>query len=98
MRWNLSRAGECYRAVKDDGLSAFAYRVTLWQEFARSGSGASYDLRFRGRSVARITFENKGAAVTPLPALRASPELSDLDLVEIALWISKLRAGAAAAN
>ena len=48
-------------------------------------------MRYKNHTIARIYFERKGATVKELAAAAAYPEISDLDLVEIAMWVNKLR-------
>ena len=96
MRWNLTECGTGFRAHKVTGLTAYIRRACLWAEF-RAGRGPGYDINYKGVTVARIYFENKGATVKALEPARSFPEISDLDLVEIALRVSKLRDATAAA-
>ena len=90
MRWKLKIFRDGYWARKTTGLSAYIKHVCVWPE------GPGYDVSYKGLTIARIRFENKGATVRALEMSRSFPEISDLDLVEIALRISKLRGTAAA--
>ena len=96
MKWDLKECGDGFRARKTTGASAYIRRTCLWPaEIPERGPG--YDVNYKGLTIARIYFENKGATVKALEMGRAFPEISDLDLVEIALRISKFRSAAAAA-
>jgi len=93
MRWELKKFGEGVWAKKTTGISAYIRRACIWPE------GPGYDVSYKGLTIARIHFENKGATVRTLEMSKSFPEISDLDLVEIALRLSKLRAtGEAALN
>ncbi|OGS07286.1 MAG: hypothetical protein A2270_08655 [Elusimicrobia bacterium RIFOXYA12_FULL_51_18] len=91
MRWELKKFREGFWAKKTTGISACIRRGCIWPE------GPGYDISYKGLTIARVHFENKGATVRTLEMSRSFPEISDLDLVEIALRISKLRAADAAA-
>ena len=54
-------------------------------------AGPAYEVKYGGATIALIRFEGKGATVKALEAAARFPEISDLDLVEIALWVSKLK-------
>lgn len=96
MQWSLQEYGAGFMARKADGITAFIRRAGLWAEL-KPGRGLGYDITYRGFAIARISFAQKGALVKPFAAARSFPEISDLDLVEIALRISKFREAAAAA-
>jgi hypothetical protein len=91
MRWNIKECGDGFWARKTTGLSAYIRRICLWPP-ARPWRGPGYDITYKGLTIARIYFENRGATVKTLEMCRSFPEISDLDLVEIALRINKLRA------
>jgi hypothetical protein len=94
MRWNIRECKDGFWARKTTGASAYIRRACTWP--MRTSQGPGYDVNYRGLTVARIYFENKGATVKALDMCRCFPELSDLDLVEIALRVNKLRREAAA--
>lgn len=91
MKWKVRewQAGG-YLARRPCAPSAYIYRSLSWPEYFRTGQ-AAYEVRYRGAKVGVISFEGKGATVRRLPDSRLFPELSELDLVELALWVSKLR-------
>ena len=91
MKWNVKewQAGG-YRACKAGSPAAFIYRSLNWPDFFRTGA-AAYEVKYGGQAVAVIRFEGKGATVRALAAAARYPELTDLDLVELALWVNKLR-------
>lgn len=91
MKWNVKewQAG-MYRACKKGAPAAFIYRSLNWPDFFSTGA-AAYEVKYCGQAVAVIRFEGKGATVRALAAAARYPELTDLDLVELALWVSKLR-------
>jgi len=91
MRWKLKIFRDGFWARKTTGLSAYIRHICVWPE------GPCYDVSYKGLSIARINFENKGATVKTLEMCRSFPEISDLDLVEIALRVNKLRNAATAA-
>lgn len=95
MKWNVKELfSETYRAKKADGLTAYIYRALKWPDFYRHCGAPAYEVKYGGEAVALIRFEGKGAAISALAAAAKYPEITDLDLVEIALWVSKLRAAA----
>ncbi|OGR78121.1 MAG: hypothetical protein A2X32_01830 [Elusimicrobia bacterium GWC2_64_44] len=92
MKWNVKEwQPGGYRAHKTGTLTAFIYRSLNWPDYFRTGS-AAYEVKYNGRAIAVIRFEGKGATVRSLAAAARYPEITDLDLVELALWVSKLRA------
>ncbi len=98
MRWEIKECRDGYWAKKANGLCAYIKRACQWPVL-RPFQGPGYDVNYKGLTIARIYFENKGATVKSLELGRLFPEISDLDLVEIALRVNKLRtAGAAALN
>jgi hypothetical protein len=86
-----------YRARKAGALTAHIYRSLKWPEFYSDGAPA-YEVKYGGSAIALIRFEGKGATVRSLPAAGRFPEINDLDLVEIALWVSKLRKASSSLN
>lgn len=91
MKWQVSGwLSEGYQARKTGALTAYIYKALNWPDFRASGAPA-YEIRYAGAAIALIRFEGKGATVSPLAAAGNFPEITDLDLVEIALWVSKLR-------
>ncbi|OGS47893.1 MAG: hypothetical protein A3J79_02805 [Elusimicrobia bacterium RIFOXYB2_FULL_62_6] len=96
MQWSLQECGSGFRAQKADGLTAFIRRACLWAEM-KPGRGLGYDITYKGFAIARISFARRGALVKPFAAAQSFPEISDLDLVELALRVSKYREAAAAA-
>ncbi|HBB66944.1 MAG: hypothetical protein A2X28_08525 [Elusimicrobia bacterium GWA2_56_46] len=95
MKWNVQEYRDGFRATKTNGLSAYIRRICLWPE-TKPLQGPGYDISYKGLAIARVYFENKGATVKALAMSGAFPEISDLDLVEIALRLNKLRSAAAA--
>ncbi len=94
MKWNVSEwVEEGYRARRIGALTAYIYRALRWPEFYRDGAPA-YEVKYGGSAIALIRFEGKGATVSRLAAAARFPEITELDLVEIALWVSKLRGAA----
>jgi len=92
MKWTVKELlAETFRAKKNDGPTAYIYRALRWPDFYRHGVPA-YEVRYGGQAIALIRFEGRGAAVSSLAASAHFPEITDLDLVELALWVSKLRA------
>lgn len=79
-----------YQASRTGALNTYIYRALSWPDFYRSGA-PSYEVKYGGTAIALIRFEGKGATVKTLPAAGRFPEITDLDLVELALWVSKLR-------
>ncbi|PIU18478.1 MAG: hypothetical protein COT18_10465 [Elusimicrobia bacterium CG08_land_8_20_14_0_20_59_10] len=95
MKWMVKQwLDETYKARKAGGLTAYIYRALNWPEYYRNAGALAYEVRYGGKNIAVIRFEGKGAAVSALAAAAAFPEITDLDLVELALWVSKLRAAA----
>ncbi len=91
MKWTVKEwVTESYRASKTGALTAYIYRALNWPDFYNSGAPA-YEVRYGGVVIALLRFEGKGATVKSLAAACRFPEITDLDLVEIALWVSKLR-------
>lgn len=98
MKWTVKEwLTEGYQARRVGALTAYIYRSLNWADFLRDGAPA-YEVRYNRAAIALIRFEGKGATVRTLRAAAAYPEISELDLVEIALWVSKLRAAAAGLN
>ena len=99
MKWQVKEwLCESYKAEKENGLKAYIYKSALWAGFYLKQKTPGYDVRYKGQIIARIYFERKGATVKGLAAADAYPEISDLDLVEIAMWVNKLRFAAAQLN
>ena len=99
MKWTVNEwMNETYRAKRTGGLTAYIYRALKWPDYYRHSAAPAYEVRYAGRTIALIRFEGKGAAVSALAAAAAFPEISDLDLVELALWVSKLRGPALTLN
>ncbi|MBI4802989.1 MAG: hypothetical protein HY796_10745 [Elusimicrobia bacterium] len=96
MRWTLKECRDGFLARKATGLTAYIRRACLWAEF-KAGRGLGYDVSYKGFAIARISFAHNGATVKPFAAAQSFPEISDLDLVEIALRVSKLREATSAA-
>jgi hypothetical protein len=91
MKWKVSQwLSEGYRARRTGALTAYIYRSLSWPEFY-SRPEPAFEVKYAGVPVALISFEGKGATVRALEAAARFPELSELDLVEIALWVNKLR-------
>jgi hypothetical protein len=97
MKWKVSEwLSEGYRARRPGALTAYVYKALNWPDFSATGAPA-YEVRYAGSAIALIRFEGKGATVRSLAAAGRFPEITELDLVEIALWVSKLR-GACSLN
>ena len=96
MRWKIKEFRDGFWARKTTGLSAYIRR-TCGDTLLQGVPGPGYDVSYKGLTIARIHFENKGATVRTLEMCKSFPEISDLDLVEIALKVNKLRSAAAAA-
>lgn len=79
-----------YQARKPGALNAYIYRSLKWPDYYSDGAPA-YEVKYSGTPIAIIRFEGKGATVRSLPEAGRFREITDLDLVEIALWVSKLR-------
>lgn len=79
-----------YQARKAGALNAYIYRSLKWPDYYSDGAPA-YEVKYSGTPIALIRFEGKGATVKSLAAAGRFQEITDLDLVEIALWVSKLR-------
>ncbi|MDA8132725.1 MAG: hypothetical protein M0011_14570 [Elusimicrobia bacterium] len=91
MRWKVKEwAGDSYRATRAGALRAYIYRSLSWPDFY-GGGGAAYEVRYCGRAIALLGFGGKGATVKVLAAAGGFPEIGELDLAELALWVSKLR-------
>lgn len=91
MKWMVKEwTSEGYQARRTGVLTAYIYRSLNWGDFF-SGGWPAYEVRYGGNAIALIRFEGKGATVRSLPAAARFPEITDLDLVELALWVSKLR-------
>lgn len=91
MKWKVDQwLAESYRARRAGALTAYVYRSLNWPEFYRDPAPA-FEVKYSGVPIAAIRFEGKGATVRPLPSAARFPEITELDLVEIALWVSKLR-------
>ncbi|MEK7721589.1 MAG: hypothetical protein AAB359_04285 [Elusimicrobiota bacterium] len=91
MKWTVKEwFTESYRARKAGALTAYIYRALKWPEFYSSGEPA-YEVKYGGAAIALIRFEGKGATVKSLTAAGRFPEITGLDLAEIALWVNKLR-------
>ena len=94
MKWKVDQwLAESYRARRAGALTAYVYRSLRWPGFYRDPAPA-FEVKYSGVPVATISFEGKGATVRALAEAARFPELSELDLVEIALWVSKLRTAA----
>ena len=94
MKWRVDQwLAESYRARKTGALTAYIYRSLRWPEYYRDPAPA-FEIKYAGVPIARICFEGKGATVRQLAAAASFPEITELDLVEIALWVSKLRSSA----
>jgi hypothetical protein len=99
MKWQVKDwLGESYKAEKDNGLKAYVYKSALWAGYYINQKTPGYDVRYKSRIIARIYFERKGATVKAFNTAAAYPEISDLDLVEIAMWVNKLRAASVQLN
>lgn len=90
MKWTVKKwfTGG-YRARREGGPAAYIYRALNLADF-RSGRSA-YEVKYGGAVIALLHFEGKGATVRTLPEASRFPEISDLDLAELALWVDKLR-------
>jgi len=92
MKWRVDQwVAESYRARKTGALTAYIYRSLRWPDYYRDPAPA-FEVKYAGVPIALIRFEGKGATVRQLAAAVRFPEITELDLVEIALWVSKLRA------
>jgi len=97
MKWKVDNwLSEGARARKAGALTAYIYKSLNWPDFYR-GTPA-YEVRYAGASIALIRLDGKGATVRRLQAGEVFPEISELDLVELALWVSKLRGGGGQLN
>ena len=95
MKWQVKAwLGETYKVEKENGLKAYVYRNSLWARYRLDQKDPGYDVRYKGGTIARIYFDRKGATVKAFGAAAACPEISDLDLVEIALRVNNLRIAA----
>jgi hypothetical protein len=98
MKWTVNKwLTESYRARRAGAHTAYVYRSLKWPDFYSSGAPA-YEIKYGGEPIALIRFEGKGATVSSLAAAAGFPEITDLDLVEIALWVSKLRGACSSLN
>lgn len=98
MKWTVNEwLAEGYRARKAGALPVYIYRALKWPDFYSSGAPA-YEVKYGGEAIALIRFEGKGATVRSLAAAASFPEITDLDLVELALWVNKLRAAYSGIN
>lgn len=94
MKWTVEQwLTESYRARRTGALTAYIYRSLRWPEFYRDQAPA-FEVKYAGIPIAMIRFEGKGATVRQLASAARFPEITELDLVEIALWVSKLRSHA----
>ena len=93
MKWKMEKWNDGFRAFRTAGPPAYIRRG-LWPPGV-SGHGPAYDVHYKGCVIASILFEHKGALVAPTAMRGAFPELSDLDLAEIALWMGRFRKAAA---
>lgn len=90
MKWTVKRwITGGYRARREGGPAAYIYRALNLADFSTGRSG--YEVKYGGSVIAVLDLDGKGATVRTLPAAALFPEISDLDLVELAMWISKLR-------
>ncbi len=91
MKWNVKQwLSEGYRARRPGMPAAYIYRALNWPDFYNGGAPA-YEVKYGGAAIALIRFEGKGATVRALAAAARFPEITELDLVELALWVNKLR-------
>ncbi len=91
MKWNVKQwVSEGYKASRAGLPAAYIYRSLRWPDFA-GDSGAAYEVKYGGVSIALIRFEGKGATLRTLAEAARFPEIGELDLVELALWVNKLR-------
>ena len=94
MKWKVDQwLTESYRARRPGALTAYIYRSLRWPDYYRDQAPA-FEVKYSGIPIALIRFEGKGATVRSLAAAARFPEITELDLVEIALWVSKLRSAA----
>jgi len=99
MKWQVKNwLCDNYKAQKENGLKAYISKSSMWACMYLHQKCPGYDVRYKGMTIARIYFERKGATVRALRAALDYPEISDLDLVEIAMWVNKLRLAAGCAN
>lgn len=92
MKWSVTELlSSTYRARKDGGPTAYIYRSLRWPDFYEHGGADAYEVRCGGAAIALIRLEGKGASVCSLPAAAACASIGELDLVELALWLNKLR-------
>ncbi|OGS12928.1 MAG: hypothetical protein A2234_04870 [Elusimicrobia bacterium RIFOXYA2_FULL_58_8] len=95
MKWKVKELfSETYLAKKEGGLTAYIYRALKWPDFHSHCGAPAYEVKYGGEAIALIRFEGRGAAVSALAAAARFPEITDLDLVELALWLSKIRTAA----
>jgi len=94
MKWTVKQwLTEGYQARKTGALTAYIYRSLNWPDYCKDPAPA-FEIKYSGIPIALIRFEGKGATVRSLAAAARFPEITELDLVEIALWVSKLRTAA----
>jgi len=99
MKWTVKEwLAEGYTARKTGALTAYIYRALKWPDFYDKDGAPAYEVRYGGATIALIRFQGKGATVSALAAAARFPEIGDLDLVELALWVSKLRNPASVLN
>ncbi|HNT98703.1 MAG TPA: hypothetical protein PKK31_10600, partial [Elusimicrobiales bacterium] len=79
------------KASKNDGSEVFVYRAPVWNDFFKGSGAPGYEVHYHGSAIARIYFDRRGATVKALEAGKCWPEISDLDLIEIALRLSSAR-------
>lgn len=94
MKWRVKEwLAEGYQAKRPGTLTAYIYRSLSWPGFFKDPAPA-FEVKYSGVPIATIRFEGKGATVRALEAAGRFPEITELDLVEIALWVNKLRSAA----
>ena len=99
MKWMVKEwMDETYRAKRSGGLTAYIYRALKWPDFYQHDGAPAFEVKYGGEAIALIRFEGKGATVSALAAAAGFPEITDLDLVELALWVSKLRGAGSGLN
>lgn len=94
MKWDIRTCAEGFKAVKLSGNTAYLRRSCQWPPDAPE-RGPAYDVNYKGCVIALISLEGKGARVSALKACRCFPEISDLDLAEMALRLVRFRKAAA---
>ena len=99
MKWTVKEwLAEGYTARRAGALTAHIYRALNWPDFYAKDGAPAYEVRYGGATIALIRFQGKGATVSALAAVARFPEIGDLDLMELALWVSKLRTTASVLN